>query len=187
MTAWLAALRDRPIAERERRHALLAIAALLIATTTLLALTSPRQDPPRRAHGASIAARALVSRSVSPGAGTARTIPGESTTAPAAALGTARVFLEGYLAYLYGHAPAGAVRDATRALVLSLEAHPPRVSLDMGARRPRVLALHPTLTPPGQFAVYAVVNDGGLEDYPVGLLLARRDGRLLVTGLESEG
>ncbi len=185
MTAWLAALRDRPIAERERHHALLAVAALLIATTTLLALTSPRQDPPRRT-GASILPRAAVSGPVSPGAGTARATPRESTITPAAALRTARAFLENYLAYLYGHAPASAVRDATRALVLSLEAHPPRVSLDIRARRPRVLALHPTPAPSGQVAVRAVVNDGGLEDYPVGLLLARRDGRLLVTGLESE-
>jgi len=187
VTAWLAALRDRPIAERERHHALLAVAALLIVTTTLLALTSPRQNPPRRTHGADIPARAYVSQPVSHGAGTARTIPGESTIAPAAALGTARVFMEGYLAYLYGHAPASVVRDATRALVLSLEAHPPRVSLDMRARQPRVLALHQTPAPPGQAAVDAVVNDGGLENYLVGLLLARRDGRLLVTGLESEG
>jgi hypothetical protein len=187
VTAWLAALRDRPIAERERHHALLAVATLLIATTTLLALTSPRQDPPRRTHGASIPARAAVSRPASPGAGTARAIPVESTIVPAAALRTARAFLKGYLANLYGHAPASAVRDATRALVLSLEANPPRVSLDMRARQPRVLALHPTPAPPGQIAVDAVVNDGGLEDYPVGLLLAHRDGRLLVTGLESEG
>jgi hypothetical protein len=190
VTAWLAALRDRPIAERERHHALLAVAALLIATTTLLALTSPRQDPPRRTHGASILPRAAVSRPVSPGAGTVRATPRESTIAPAAELRTARAFLENYLAYLYGHAHASAVRDATQALVLSLEAHPPRVSLDMRARRPRVLALHPAPAPPGQAAVDAVdavVNDGGLEDYPVGLLLARRGGRLLVTGLESEG
>jgi hypothetical protein len=187
VTAWLSALRDRPIAERERHHALLAVAALLIATTTLLALTSPRQDPPRPAHGASIPARVAVSQPVSPAARTARATPRESTIAPAAALGTARTFLENYLAYLYGHAHASAVRDATRALVLSLEAHPPRVSLDIRARRPRVLALHPTPAPAGQAAVSAVVNDGGLEDYPVGLLLARRGGRLLVTGLESEG
>ena len=186
MIAWLAALRDRPIAERERRQALLAVATLLIATTTLLALTGPRQDPPPRT-GASILPRAAALRPVSPGAGTVRAIPGEGTIAPAAALRTARAFLENYLAYLYGHAPASAVRGATRALVLSLEAHPPRVSLDIRARQPRVLALHPTPTPAGQAAVSAVVNDGGLEDYPVGLLLARRDGRLLVTGLESEG
>jgi hypothetical protein len=187
VTAWLAALRDRPIAERERHHALLAVAVLLIATTTLLALTSPSQVSPRRTHRVSIPARVAVSRSVFPAARTARATPRESTIAPAAALGTVRAFLEGYLAYLYGHAPASGVRDATRALVLSLEAHPPRVSLDMRARRPRVLALHPTPASPGQAAVDAVVNDGGLEDYPVGLLLARRDGRLLVTGLESEG
>ena len=187
MTAWLAALRDRPIAERERRQALLAVAALLIATTTLLALTSPRQNPPHRTHAADIPAHASVSQPVSHDAGTARTIPEESTIATATALGAARAFMEGYLAYLYGHAHASTVRDATQALVLSLEAHPPRVSLDMRARQPRVLALHPTPAPSGQVAVEAVVNDGGLEDYPVGLLLARRDGRLLVTGLESEG
>ena len=185
MTAWLAALRDRPIAERERHHALLAVAALLIATTTLLALTSPRQSPPRRT-GASILPRAAESGPVSPGAGTARATPRKSDHTRRRAEDGARV--PGELPRVPLRARARQpVRDATRALVLSLEAHPPRVSLDIRARRPRVLALHPTPAPPGQAAVSAVVNDGGLEDYPVGLLLARRDDRLLVTGLESEG
>ena len=185
MTAWLVALRDRPLAERERHHALLAVAALLIATTMLLALTGARQNPPHRTHAESAAARAAVPRLESSSATTAGTMPRESTIVPVSALRTARLFLDGYLAYLYGHAPASAVRGATRGLVRSLETHPPRVSLDMRARRPRVLALHPMPAPPGLVAVSAVVNDGGLEDYPVGLLIARQHGRLLVAELEN--
>ncbi len=64
MIAWLAALRDRPIAERERRQALLAVATLLIATTTLLALTGPRQDPPPRTGASILRSRCCVTAGV---------------------------------------------------------------------------------------------------------------------------
>ena len=58
----------------------------------------------------------------------------------------------------------------------------------MRARQPRVLTLQVTpAVSPGHVVVSAQVNDGGLEDYPVVLLLARERGRLLVTGLEGEG
>jgi hypothetical protein len=41
MTAWLTSLRDRPIAESERRTAMAAVVVLLTATALLLALTRP--------------------------------------------------------------------------------------------------------------------------------------------------
>ena len=53
----------------------------------------------------------------------------------------------------------------------------------MRARRPRVLAL-PARPPPRGRSGERVVNDGGLVDYPIGLLLAAHGGRLLVSGLE---
>jgi hypothetical protein len=181
VTARLAALWERPIAERERARALLAVTALLTAATILLALDGAHGDPPRRAL-ASTAARATALR---PGSSSTGAAPGASVVAPASA---ARLFLGGYLAYLYGHAPAGAVQGATPGLLRSLRAHPPRVSLDMRARQPRVLTLQVTpAASPGRVVVSAQVNDGALEDYPVVLLLARERGRLLVTGLEGEG
>ena len=54
----------------------------------------------------------------------------------------------------------------------------------MRARRPRVVALRSTPAPSGLLRVSAVVNDGGLVDYSIGLLLAAHGGRLLVSGLE---
>ena len=53
----------------------------------------------------------------------------------------------------------------------------------MRARRPHVVALH-TSASSGLLRVSAVVNDGGLVDYSIGLLLAAHGGRLLVSGLE---
>ena len=54
----------------------------------------------------------------------------------------------------------------------------------MRARRPHVLALRSTPARSGLLRVSAVVNDGGLVDYSIGLLLAAHGGRLLVSGLE---
>jgi hypothetical protein len=93
-------------------------------------------------------------------------------------------FLTGYLAYLYGHRPAASIKDATPALVLSLRAHPPLVSPSMRARRPRVLSLHAAPAPAELIGVSALVNDGELASYHVGLLLTSRHGRLLVSALE---
>ncbi len=184
MTARLAALWERPIAERERAWALLAVTALLTATTILLAVDRPHGDPPRRAL-ASTAARVTALR---PGPSSTGAAPGASVVAPASAARAARLFLGGYLAYLYGHAPAGAVKDVTPSLLRSLRAHRPRVSVDMRARQPRVLTLQVTpAVSPGRVVVSVQVNDGALEDYPVVLLLARERDRLLVTGLEGEG
>jgi hypothetical protein len=46
------------------------------------------------------------------------------------------------------------------------------------------VALRSTPARPGPLLVSAVVNDGGLVDYSIGLLLAVHGGRLLVSGLE---
>ena len=54
----------------------------------------------------------------------------------------------------------------------------------MRSRQARLVSLHTTPAPSGLVGVSAVVTDGGLVDYPIGLLLAPRDGRLLVSGLE---
>jgi hypothetical protein len=52
------------------------------------------------------------------------------------------------------------------------------------ARRPRVISLSATAAPAGEVALSAMVNDGGLIDYTVGLTLTHQGGRLLVTGLD---
>jgi hypothetical protein len=181
MTAWLTSLRDRPIAESERGAAMATVTVLLIAAAILLALsrpggqsrrTSPRHPAPSVVQSApSLDARASEDSTVSLTPGAVR---------------AADLFLAGYLGYLYGHSPASAIEGATTALVRSLQADPPRVSPVLRTRQAHVLALHTTPAPSGLVGVSALVNDGGLVDYPIGLLLASRGGRLLVTGLHGE-
>ena len=178
MTAWLTSLRDRPIAESERAAAMATVTVLLLAAAILLALSrppdKPRPTPLRHPARASLSARPPAAQTP------------ESSTAPLTPLvaRAADLFLAGYLGYMYGHAPASAIDGATPALLRSLRAHPTRVSPGMRARRPHVLALRSTPAPSGPLRVSAVVNDGGLVDYSIGLLLAAHGGRLLVSGLE---
>jgi hypothetical protein len=182
MTGWLRSLRDRPIADGERGAAMATVTVLLIAAAILLVLfgpggrsrrTSRRHPAPGVVHSAP-APRARASEN-----GTASLTPGVARAAD--------LFLTGYLGYLYGHAPASQVKGARTALVRSLGADPPRVSPAMRTRQARVLALHTIPAPSGLVGVSVLVNDGGLVDYSIGLLLEDHSGRLLVTGLEGEG
>jgi hypothetical protein len=178
MTGWLTALRDRPLPEQQRHAALAASAAVLLAATVLLALTHPATHPARAASETS----SITTRDPSPPApqGSAGATPSRE-----AAL-VSRTFLAGYLAFAYGSAPASRISDADWSLIASLQAHPPRVTPAMRSRRPRVLELHATPAPSGELGVSAVINDGGLIDYTVGLTLARQGGRLTVTALEQD-
>jgi hypothetical protein len=178
MTAWLTLLRDRPITESERRAAMAAVVVLLTATALLLALTRPDGQPRRvtKRLSPSLARSASAEHAQAPDTSTAPLTP--------AVARTSKLFLAGYLAYLYGHTPASQIRGATPALVHSLEDHLPRVSPGMRSREGRLVSLHTTPAPSGLLGVSVLVTDGGLIDYPIGLLLASRGGRLLVTGLD---
>jgi NaMN:DMB phosphoribosyltransferase len=178
VTAWLTSLRDRPIAESERRSAMAAVAVLLTATALLLALTCPgrqRQGTTERpSHRLARSAAAVHAQAP------------EISTAPLTptVARTARRFLAGYLAYLYGHTPASQIKGATPAFVHSLEDHLPRASPGMRSQEGRLVSLHTTPARSGLLGVSALVTDGGVIDYPIGLLLASRGGRLLVTGVD---
>lgn len=172
--AWMRRQRDRPIAEHERRTAMAAVVVILGAVTVLLALTQP----------ASQARYPARSTPLSPPPAAAEN---QTSASASEAKQTAERFLAGYLGYVYGHTPAGQIEDATPALIRSLQAHPPRVPPAAQARRPRVLSLHLAAAAAGsagEVTVSAVVNDGGLIDYSVALVLVSEGGRLLVTGLE---
>lgn len=173
MTRWLTRLRDRPIAEGERRTAMTAVVVLLAASALLLALTRPDRQPPR--NTASLLERA----------GAVHAPPSEAGAVPLtpAVARITRLFLSGYLGYLYRHTPASQIKGATTGLLHSLEDHPPRVSPSAQAAEARLLSLHSTPAPSGLAGVSAVVNDGGPVNYPIRLLLAPRAGRLLVTEL----
>jgi hypothetical protein len=168
-------LRDRPIAERERRATIAGVAVLLLASAVLFTASMPAGRTRHPAPRKPVASANGAPRSPIPEGGTA---------SDAAASRTAHDFLAGYLAYLYGHAPASAVIRATQALSHSLLAHPPIVSPGVLAHHPRVLSLRGARAPLGLIGVSALVNDGELASYRVRLILTRTRGRLLVIAVE---
>ena len=181
MTGWLTSLRDRPIADGERGAAMATVTVLLIAAAILLVLSQPEPGGRSRRTSRRHPAPSVVQSAPAPRARASENVTASLTLGVARA---ADLFLTGYLGYLYGHTPASQVKGATTALVRSLQADRPRVSPVMRTRQARVLALHTIPAPSWLVGVSALVNDGGLVDYSIGLLLAPRGGRLLVSGLE---
>jgi hypothetical protein len=182
MTAWLKSLRDRPIADGERGAAMVTVTVLLIAAAILLVLSQPggrsRRPSQQRHSVASVVASAPAPRARASENVTASLTPG--------VVHAADLFLTGYLAYLYGHGSASQIKGATSALVHSLKADPPRVSPVMRTLKAHVLALHTIPAPSGLVGVSALVNDGGLIDYSIGLILTPEDGQWLVSALEGD-
>jgi hypothetical protein len=168
MRGRLASLRDRPVSKDERRAATVAVLAFVLGVFLLFSVT--RVPPSEQAQ------RSVQAHPVAP------TTPAQTPPATASELRIADGFLSGYLAYVYGGAPAGKTSDATRALIASLEDHPPRVHVNAHTRLPTVLALRPS----GQLAVTAVLNDGGIVNYTLGLRLTRLHRGLVVAGLERQ-
>jgi hypothetical protein len=175
---WVRRQRDRPLAEHERRTALVGTAVVLIAAAFGFASTRPL------AHGTPDHAAVETTKPTAPDPRqpTPESSAGDEFSPVAAQ--ASRAFLVGYLAYTCGRAPARRITDATGALLAALAAHPPRVSPAMRSAYPRVVELHAAPAPPGEVGVSAVVNGGGLIDYTLGLILARQGGRLLVSALE---
>ena len=171
MSQRFAAFRDRPLAEQERPMLLLAVAVVLTASALLLAITRPTAGT----HPHRLGARHHTLAAQGTGA----------TLSPAAARVCER-FLAGYLAYLYGHAPAAVIRDAAPPLLHTLERDELRVSPAMRAAHPRLLKLTSNPAGHGQFAVSALINDGALIDYRIGLLLTVSGGRLRVSAVEAD-
>jgi len=177
--AWIRRQRDRPIAEHERRGAMAAV-TVLSAAALLLALTQPNSPHQRAAHGQYQAAAGSA-----PGP---RALGAQERTTPLTPVieEAADRFLAGYLSYAYGHAPASQIKGATTGLLRSLQEHPPRVPPGMQQLKPRLLSLHTIPVGPGLVGVSALVTDGRVVDYRVGLLLSPQGGRLLVSGLDGE-
>lgn len=178
--AWMRQQRDRPLAEHERRTALVATAVVLIAAALGFANTRPL------AHGTPARTAVKTTAPTTPDPTRPKPEPIAGAELPPIAAQASRAFLAGYLAYTCGAAPASRITDATGALLTALAAHPPRVSPAMRSEHPRVVKLHSAPAPPGEIGVSVAVNDGGLIDYTLGLTLAPQGGRLLVTGLGQE-
>jgi hypothetical protein len=95
-------------------------------------------------------------------------------------------FLQGYLAYLYGHGQADQIKDATVSFTRSLQAHPPHVPQGLDRLKPRILRLlaTPAQGGGGLVGVTAIVSDEEVLTYRIPLALTSSRGRLLVSGLD---
>lgn len=96
---------------------------------------------------------------------------------PAAAERAVRMFLAGYLKYLYGHGAAKSIEGASSRLVARLAAHPPRVSPAQRARRPEIVAIRARRPRPNRVQLVATIDAGETSQYPIGALLVKRHGR----------
>lgn len=173
-------LLDQPVDQRERRAVLAVVVTLLACGAVLLAASrtvSRHQPTIRRASTTPLSGASSPASTTGPAENPARVAPVEARVA--------RGFLTGYLAYLYGRGRARAITGATPSLERSLRARPPLVSPAMRRRNPRVLSLRPMSAPAGMVGLSALVSDGELASYTVGLLLERQHGRLLVSVVEA--
>lgn len=105
---------------------------------------------------------------------------------PAAAR-VARRFLAGYLAFIYGHASASWITDATPQLKRSLQTSPPVLTPAVRERHARILRLSGTPARAGRLGVSARINSGQLPDYTLGLLLGSEHHHLLVSATSAAG
>lgn len=186
MIDWLRALADRPIAEHQRRLAFALAAAIIVIAAGVLILTRGSSPPGMPPRPAAPNAPPRPSAPPSPIAPPASGAPRRPAAAPAAAGQDARVFLHGYLAYLYGHAAARAIRGATPRLTRRLERERPRVSPATRARHPRIVALTARRIAGGRIAATATIADGGVARYPILVVLARHRGRWQATELSGD-
>src|ERR1700704_2980239 len=92
-------LRDRPIGEHERRAAFTVVAVVVPAATLVLTITAPGAPPP---HAASAPRQRIHGREAP------NTTDG-SLVSTVAAERAARLFLRGYLGYIYGRSRAARV------------------------------------------------------------------------------
>jgi hypothetical protein len=161
--SWLA----RPIADDDRRRAFAVAAATLLITAAVLTVTA---DPPDRTSSPPPVERPGAPPTDRPAVET-----------PPAALGVARRFVDGYLAYLYGDGRARDIRGASDGLRRQLSARPVRVSPAMRGERPRIGRID------GQR-----FDDGWLIDakiatatvsFPMAVVVADRPGGPVVTRL----
>jgi hypothetical protein len=94
-----------------------------------------------------------------------------------------RLFLRGYLPWLYGQAPLSAITAATSGLLADLKAHPPRIPPTMQALRPKVAAIAMQRRDRGWQALPNISD--GHETYELVLTVAQTRGRWLVSNVSS--
>lgn len=164
--AWLARILERPLTDRDRRAAFTAIVFVLIVAALLLAIKTPGSS----AAGGKLAPRHRAEARSSP-----------QTDDLRRARSVARHFLHGYLAVVYGHAPARVVAHAAPGILAALS-EPRRVPPELARLHPRAEQVNARLTgEAGKVDVTATVSDGEVLTYSIRLLVSRqRDGQLVV-------
>jgi hypothetical protein len=172
---WIRRQLDRPLAGHELRAA--AVCGLLLLAAAGLILTSPTHSR----IGSDEHARSTT-RTV---AASGELIPRWTPAVAAETKATAETFLAGYLAYLYGRAPARQVKDAAGDFVLALERERQQVPPGIRALHPRVVGVDVSPQAPGRAIAVALVSDAEVVHYPIRLILAQTGSAWRVSGLES--
>lgn len=162
-------LADRPISDRERpRLFVAATIVLLITAAVLLAVGRDERGPnPPRATPDPPTAQAPAPGPQPP------VVPREAERA-------ARLFLSGYLSFLYGRSGPAAIEAATPALRRAIVRSRPRVPPAARRRRPRVVEARSERRGGRAVSVAAEVADGGVSRYTVTLRLRPFGGSWLV-------
>jgi hypothetical protein len=175
--SWMRRQLDRPIAGHKRTTATVRGLLLALAAAGLI-LTSPTHSSTgRRGEPARSTTRSVTAS----GGATWRWTPADAAEATA----RAQAFLDGYLLYLYGQAPAGQVKDATAGFARALERERRVVPPGIRALHPRVVAVHISPQAPGRAIATALVSDAEVVHYPIRLVLTETAGHWRVDGQES--
>jgi hypothetical protein len=95
-----------------------------------------------------------------------------------------RLFLRGYLPWLYGQAPLPAITSATSRLRVDLKTHPPRVAPATRTLRPKVAAIAMQRRGHAWQALPNITD--GQETYELALTFTQIHDRWLVSHVSSE-
>lgn len=160
---------------RRRRGALIVVGVLAAVLAVLLVIVAATGG-----RSVSQAPERLVGQ---PGPGPMS--QAKHTPDPAAA-SAARTFLSGYLAFIYGHAPAAQIQDASPQLIaLISKARPAPEAPGAGAPHPKVLALGAQEASGRILHLTALISDG-IDRYPLGFVLVHEPGGWETTQLSSQ-
>lgn len=174
----------RPIGENERRVAFaLATAMLLLAAAVLTLVPRAEHHSTRTAPPApQVAATTPAPLPGAPVTGAILAVGGGHVdgTGPAAAMAAGRAFLEAFLRFAYGQAPAR-FPDATRGLRAQLAGFHVAVDPAQRARRLLLLALRARPRRRG-WEITALASDG-TSSFPVAVLVTQIGRRWLATHL----
>jgi hypothetical protein len=187
---------DRPLRDSDRPRLFAAAVAAIVAAAAALALVDdagPAPTPARDAPASAGPAAPVRPPPALPAAATPTVTNEEGRPARgsiasrreiARAKRVARRFLRSYLRFSYGQASAGAIAGATGSLRRRLAKTRPRVPVQEGRRRPRVLLVQADGVTPARARLLGFVRDGRRR-YTVPLALARTRAGWRVTSVGS--